>query len=272
MKPEAVDWEALIAEVLERGKAVPEVDWCKPGEDAAMEASGPACVSCVVCCLEIRPQGLAASGSTPLVPQSAGTWLLPAGCSDGSNHLWLPGMASHQRRGCRARCRPSLATRASSARRACPSMTRSATTPQWRTPCRACPPTCTLGTWRRRGRPSRRPSTSRCTRCGPQGWKGKGHILAQCSAWWAQRIVSAHLGLSVLCCCWLQRCSLWALCASGQAPSPQRAATRCSADFEQYCTAFPVFALPLRPLLRDSSRSWWCGASCRVSMARRRGC
>ncbi|KAL4446362.1 hypothetical protein ABPG77_003169 [Micractinium sp. CCAP 211/92] len=38
VKPEAVDWEALIAEVLERGKAVPEVDWCKPGEDAAMEA------------------------------------------------------------------------------------------------------------------------------------------------------------------------------------------------------------------------------------------
>ncbi|EFN58989.1 CPD photolyase [Chlorella variabilis] len=40
--PEAVDWDALLAEVLERGKEVPEVRWCAPGEDAAMEAlSGP---------------------------------------------------------------------------------------------------------------------------------------------------------------------------------------------------------------------------------------
>lgn len=37
MNPEAVDWDALIAEVLERGKEVPEVKWCSPGEDAAME-------------------------------------------------------------------------------------------------------------------------------------------------------------------------------------------------------------------------------------------
>ena len=39
IKPEPVDWEARLAEVLERGKAVPEVLWCKPGEDAAMEVS-----------------------------------------------------------------------------------------------------------------------------------------------------------------------------------------------------------------------------------------
>ena len=31
--------DALLAEVLERGKEVPEVQWCKPGEDAAMEVS-----------------------------------------------------------------------------------------------------------------------------------------------------------------------------------------------------------------------------------------
>ena len=37
VKPEPVDWDGLLAEVLERGKAVPEVQWCQPGEDAAME-------------------------------------------------------------------------------------------------------------------------------------------------------------------------------------------------------------------------------------------
>lgn len=30
-QPEPVDWEALLAEVTERGAAVPEVTWCKPG-------------------------------------------------------------------------------------------------------------------------------------------------------------------------------------------------------------------------------------------------
>eukprot|EP00899_Mesostigma_viride_P012529 jgi/Mesvir1/21277/Mv21675-RA.1 len=33
-----IPWEELIAEALEAGKAVPEVTWCKPGEDAAMIA------------------------------------------------------------------------------------------------------------------------------------------------------------------------------------------------------------------------------------------
>ncbi|KAG2438770.1 hypothetical protein HXX76_005312 [Chlamydomonas incerta] len=40
--PAPVDWEALLAEVLSRGADVPEVDWCTPGEDAALEAlTGP---------------------------------------------------------------------------------------------------------------------------------------------------------------------------------------------------------------------------------------
>lgn len=30
--PDKIDWEASIAEVLERGKDVPEVEWCLPGE------------------------------------------------------------------------------------------------------------------------------------------------------------------------------------------------------------------------------------------------
>lgn len=42
-KPDPVDWPALIEEVLDRGKSVPEVNWIKPGEDAAMEV-GPATI------------------------------------------------------------------------------------------------------------------------------------------------------------------------------------------------------------------------------------
>ncbi|KAG2489952.1 hypothetical protein HYH03_011582 [Edaphochlamys debaryana] len=38
VKPEPVEWEGLLTEVLSRGAAVPEVDWCKPGEDAAQAA------------------------------------------------------------------------------------------------------------------------------------------------------------------------------------------------------------------------------------------
>lgn len=38
VKPEPIDWEALLAEVRQRGAAVPEVSWCTPGEDGAMEA------------------------------------------------------------------------------------------------------------------------------------------------------------------------------------------------------------------------------------------
>ncbi|GIL76978.1 hypothetical protein Vretimale_8581 [Volvox reticuliferus] len=42
VKPEPVDWDALLEEVLTRGSAVPEVDWCKPGEDAGLQAlKGP---------------------------------------------------------------------------------------------------------------------------------------------------------------------------------------------------------------------------------------
>jgi hypothetical protein len=36
-KPAAVDWDSTIAEVLERGKAVPEVHWAVPGETAALK-------------------------------------------------------------------------------------------------------------------------------------------------------------------------------------------------------------------------------------------
>ncbi|GLC37213.1 hypothetical protein PLESTB_000992000 [Pleodorina starrii] len=42
VKPEPVEWEALLEEVLTRGSAVPEVDWCQPGEDAGLQAlQGP---------------------------------------------------------------------------------------------------------------------------------------------------------------------------------------------------------------------------------------
>jgi len=36
--PDKVDWDALLREVTERGKQVPEVTWLQPGEDAAREA------------------------------------------------------------------------------------------------------------------------------------------------------------------------------------------------------------------------------------------
>jgi deoxyribodipyrimidine photo-lyase len=40
-KPELVDWKATIDEALERGKAVPEVEWCIPGEKAAAKVRHP---------------------------------------------------------------------------------------------------------------------------------------------------------------------------------------------------------------------------------------
>ena len=36
--PPAADWAALLAEVRSRGAAVPEVEWCRPGEDGARDA------------------------------------------------------------------------------------------------------------------------------------------------------------------------------------------------------------------------------------------
>ncbi|XP_027359939.1 deoxyribodipyrimidine photo-lyase isoform X3 [Abrus precatorius] len=33
----SIDWDDLIADVLRRGAEVPEVEWCEPGENAAME-------------------------------------------------------------------------------------------------------------------------------------------------------------------------------------------------------------------------------------------
>lgn len=38
VEPDTIDWDDLLQEVKERGKAVPEVTWIKPGEDAAREA------------------------------------------------------------------------------------------------------------------------------------------------------------------------------------------------------------------------------------------
>lgn len=37
--PDKIDWDGLIAEVLQRGPDVPEVPWFKPGEDAAYDVS-----------------------------------------------------------------------------------------------------------------------------------------------------------------------------------------------------------------------------------------
>ena len=37
-QPDDVDWDALIQEAITRGSEVPEVSWCKPGEDAAIDA------------------------------------------------------------------------------------------------------------------------------------------------------------------------------------------------------------------------------------------
>lgn len=37
-QPPAVDWDALIAEVVAAGAEVPELDWAVPGEDAAAQA------------------------------------------------------------------------------------------------------------------------------------------------------------------------------------------------------------------------------------------
>ncbi len=44
--PEPPEWDALLHEVLERGKAVPEVTWRKPGEDGAREVDrSPKCMN-----------------------------------------------------------------------------------------------------------------------------------------------------------------------------------------------------------------------------------
>lgn len=35
----AIDWDKVIKEVLDKGKEVPEIDWAKPGQDAAWKVS-----------------------------------------------------------------------------------------------------------------------------------------------------------------------------------------------------------------------------------------
>lgn len=37
--PDRINWDELIADVLQRGTDVPEVPWFKPGEDAAYDVS-----------------------------------------------------------------------------------------------------------------------------------------------------------------------------------------------------------------------------------------
>lgn len=39
VKPDKVDWDKIIKGAVEAGKEVPEIDWCKPGVDAALEVS-----------------------------------------------------------------------------------------------------------------------------------------------------------------------------------------------------------------------------------------
>lgn len=132
-----------------------------------MEASGawPALVDCKWGQAAVRVAGApgrllsSRAGVGLMGPLTGGTTVVgPQSCSNDSMINLLV---------CHAPCRPSAATRASSARPACPSTTRSATTPLWLTRCQACPRTCTLGTWHRSAPPSRPPSSSRCTRCGP---------------------------------------------------------------------------------------------------------
>ncbi len=43
--PDKIDWDGLIADVLQRGTDVPEVPWFKPGEDAAYDVSSLICHS-----------------------------------------------------------------------------------------------------------------------------------------------------------------------------------------------------------------------------------
>lgn len=43
--PDNIDWDGLIAEVLQRGTDVPEVPWFKPGEDAAYDVSSAGSLS-----------------------------------------------------------------------------------------------------------------------------------------------------------------------------------------------------------------------------------
>lgn len=40
VKPDKIDWDKIIKEAVEAGKEVPEIDWVKPGADAALEV-GP---------------------------------------------------------------------------------------------------------------------------------------------------------------------------------------------------------------------------------------
>ena len=42
IKPDKIDWDKIIKDVLEAGKEVPEIDWAKPGADAGLAVSSSA--------------------------------------------------------------------------------------------------------------------------------------------------------------------------------------------------------------------------------------
>ncbi len=48
--PDKIDWDGLIADVLQRGTDVPEIPWFKPGEDAAYDVSKTLFVSKLLNC------------------------------------------------------------------------------------------------------------------------------------------------------------------------------------------------------------------------------
>jgi deoxyribodipyrimidine photo-lyase len=69
VKPEPIDWDKLLEEVLTRGSAVPEVDWCKPGEcDWGAGSNHPAPRVCVAC----NRQPLTADCCLPTAPSTLG--------------------------------------------------------------------------------------------------------------------------------------------------------------------------------------------------------
>ena len=44
-KPDKFDWDKEIKRVVEEGKEVPEIEWLKPGEDAAWEVGSAPCAN-----------------------------------------------------------------------------------------------------------------------------------------------------------------------------------------------------------------------------------
>ena len=74
-QPSAVDWDALVAEVVAAGAEVPELDWAVPGEDAAAQARAdvPERQQCSPSCL--RRGHLAFSQQPEARSAHAAVWL-----------------------------------------------------------------------------------------------------------------------------------------------------------------------------------------------------